>query len=135
MHYAYLPLTLRDYVAYFAGPWEVEPNNAWQEANGPLISGEEYQGFPNDQKDYFSLYVLQPGEITVNLTGHTGQGVQLQLWRGAPRADGSNRVGIRTQTPFQIVHTGTAGWYYIYIFTESGYNSSTPYTLQVSYPE
>jgi hypothetical protein len=133
MHQVYLPLALRDYVTYFAGPWEVEPNDSYLQANGPLMAGRTYSGYPNDRKDYFSLYVRQPGEITVELAGHTGQGVQLQLfYQGI-----DNRVGFELVSSGQatIEHTGPAGWYYVYIFTESGYNSSTPYTLQASYPE
>jgi len=131
----YLPLTLRDYVHYFDGPWEIEPNNTYQQANGPLISGDDYYGYPNDARDYFSIYTRQAGEITVNLTGHTGQGVQLQLWYGPPRADGSNRVGVKNTSPYQITYTGSAGWYYIYIYTESGHNEDARYTLRVTYPE
>jgi len=129
----YLPLALRNHIDYFAGPWEVEPNDTWQQANGPLISGRDYYGYPNDARDYFSIYMRQAGAITVNLTGHTGTGVQLQLWHGPPQADGSNRVAFKTQAPYQLTHTGPAGWYYVYIYTAGGYNSNTPYTLQVTY--
>jgi len=131
----YLPLALRDYVCYFEGPWEVEPNNTWQQANGPLLSDEEYYGYPNDDRDYFSIYTRQAGDITVNLTGHTGAGVQLLLWRGAPRSDYSNLVGSRNASPYRITYTGPAGWYYIYIYTASGHNEDTPYTLRVTYPQ
>jgi len=131
----YLPATLRDYVRYFEGPWEVEPNNTWQQANGPLLSDEEYYGYPNDDRDYFSIYTRQAGEITVDLTGHTGGGVQLVLWYGAPRDDRSNAVARRYASPYTITYTGPAGWYYIYIYTESGYNEDTPYTLRVTYPQ
>jgi sugar lactone lactonase YvrE len=130
-HHVYLPLTLRDYVAYFAGPWEVEPNDSYLQANGPLMAGRTYSGYPNDQKDYFSLYVRQPGEITVELAGHTGQGVQLQLFYQGTH----NRVRYDTTPPYQITYQGSPGWYYVYIYTASGHNWSTPYTLQASYPE
>jgi hypothetical protein len=36
--------------------------------------------------------------------------------------------------PYQIVYSGTAGTYYIYLFTESGFNSATPYNLRVTFP-
>ena len=132
-YHVYLPLVLRDYVRYFDGPWEIEPNNSWQEANGPLISGRDYYGYPNDARDYFSIYTRQAGEITVNLTGHTGQGVQLQLfYQGI-----DNRVGYQIVSGGQatIGHIGPAGWYYAYIYTAGGYNNDTPYTLQITYPE
>jgi hypothetical protein len=36
--------------------------------------------------------------------------------------------------PYTLSYNGQAGWYYIFIFTESGFNSTTPYTLRVTYP-
>jgi hypothetical protein len=126
---AYLPLTLRDYVAYFEGPWEQEPNNSYLQANGPLRSGRDYYGYP-DEKDYFSIYLRSGGTITIDLTNHTGQGVQLQLFYQST----NNRVDSDLNAPYHITYTGPAGWYYIYIYTAGGYNTTTPYTLRVTYP-
>jgi hypothetical protein len=36
--------------------------------------------------------------------------------------------------PHHVQHNGPAGLYYIYIFTLSGFNTTTPYTLVVTYP-
>jgi len=130
----YLPLVVRDYIRYFEGPWEKDPNDRWWQANGPLISERDYYGYPDDERDYFSIYTRREGQITVNLTGHTGQGVQLQLFHGAPEPDGSNRVELVHQELYEIVQHGPAGWYYILIYTESGHNEHTPYTLRVTYP-
>ena len=122
---------LLDYVHYFEGPWEVEPNNTYLQANGPLISGREYRGYPNDEKDYCSIYLCEPGSLTINLTDHTGQAVQLQLfYQGI-----DNRVAFDTAPPYTITYDGQPGWYYIYIYTGGGHNSTTPYTLRVTYPE
>ncbi|MBN1920197.1 MAG: hypothetical protein JW892_03050, partial [Anaerolineae bacterium] len=132
-HHTFLPLVLRDYVRYFEGPWEVEPNNTYLQANGPLISSLDYRGYPNDERDYFSVYLRQPGSITIDLTGHTGQGLQLHLFYGPPQVGGSVRHDY--EPPYQIIYNGQAGWYYIYIYTTGGYNSTTPYTLRVTYPE
>ena len=129
----FLPLTLRDYIQPFAGPWEIEPNNSYLQANGPLISGRDYRGYPNDERDYFSIYLRQPGSITIDLTGHTGQGLQLHLFYGSPQAGGS--VKHDYEPPYQIIYNGQAGWYYVYIYATGGYNSTTPYTLRVTYPE
>ncbi|MDX9953367.1 MAG: hypothetical protein RBT75_04695, partial [Anaerolineae bacterium] len=110
---AYLPLTLRDYLQYFEGPWEVEPNDTYLQANGPLISGRDYRGYPDDERDYFSIYLRKPGPLTIDLTDHTGQAVQLQLfYQGI-----DNRVAFDTVPPYTITHTGQPGWYYIYIYT------------------
>jgi hypothetical protein len=45
-----------------------------------------------------------------------------------------NRVGFVPDPPYILSHSGPAGWYYIFIFTESGHHSHTPYTLRVTYP-
>ncbi len=47
--------------AYFEGPWESEPNNSYQQANGPLRSHRTYYGYPNDEKDYFSIHLYRAG--------------------------------------------------------------------------
>jgi len=125
----YLPLVTRDHVTYFEGPWEVEPNDSYLQANGPLHSGRDYYGYPNDTKDYSSIYLRTGGAITIDLTGHTGQGVQLQLFYQSV----GNRVGYDWSPPYHSEYTGAAGWYYIYIYTGSGHNSTTPYTLRVVY--
>jgi hypothetical protein len=125
-----LPLVATEYVAYFEGPWEREDNDGYLEANGPLRSGADYYGYPDDERDYFSIYLRTGGTITIDLTGHTGQGVQLLLFYQSTD-DQKDRVW---EKPYHIAYSGPAGWYYILIYTESGHNSNTPYTLRVSYP-
>ena len=126
----YLPMVQNNYISYFEGPWEVEPNNSSAQANGPLRSGRDYFGYPNDAYDFFSVYLTQPGQLNVTLTNHTGQGVQLQLFYQST----ANRVGFVPSPPYTLSYNGQAGWYYIFIYTESGFNSTTPYTLRVTYP-
>ncbi|MDX9953364.1 MAG: SBBP repeat-containing protein [Anaerolineae bacterium] len=127
----YLPVTLRDYLQYFEGPWEVEPNDTYLQANGPLISGRNYTAYPNDARDYFSVYVRRPGTLTVSITNHTGQLVQLQLfYQGL-----ANNVYGKPAPPWEFTYEAQPGWYYIYIYTDAGHNSTTPYTLRVMYLE
>jgi uncharacterized membrane protein len=126
----YLPMVQNNYISYFEGPWEVEPNNSSAQANGPLRSGRDYFGYPNDAYDFFSVYLTQPGQLNVTLTNHSGQGAQLQLFYQST----ANRVGFVPSPPYTLSYNGQAGWYYIFIFTESGFNSTTPYTLRVTYP-
>jgi uncharacterized repeat protein (TIGR02543 family) len=128
--FIYLPVTQYNYINYFEGPWEVEPNDSIVQANGPLRSGRDYFGYPNDARDFFSVYMTQPGQLNVTLSNHAGQGVQLQLFYQS--AD--NRVGFVPDPPYTLSYSGPAGWYYIFIFTESGHHSHTPYTLRVTYP-
>jgi len=125
----YLPLTLKDHVAYFEGPWESEDNDSYTAANGPLRSGRGYYGYPDDAKDYFSIYLRTDGDITIDLLNHTGQGVQLQLFYQTV----DNRVAWVTSQPYHIEYTAAAGWYYVYIYTASSYSSTDPYTLRVTY--
>jgi hypothetical protein len=126
----YLPLVLRNAAIYYEGPWETEPNNTYLQANGPIRSGRDYYGYPNDDRDYWSFFASTPGNIQVDLTNHTGQGVQLQLFYQSPAG---GPVAIATSPPYHLDYNGPAGWYYVYIYTAGGYNQSTPYTLRVSY--
>jgi hypothetical protein len=129
----HLPLVSRNLISYFEGPWEVEDDNDdWRHANGPVRSGRDYYGYPDDLKDYWSAYLPANGTITVDLTNHTGQDVQLHLYYGEPVQGGY--VKRDDDPPYHIEHSGSAGWYYVYINTGSGWNSTTPYTLRVTYP-
>ena len=126
----FLPILTKRYFAYFEGPDEIEPNNDWQHANGPIRAGKKYYGYP-DEKDYFSFIASESGSIVVDLTNHTGQGVQLQLFH----QDTSNRVAWDYAAPFHIELTNQPpGRYYIYIYSKSGYNQENRYTLKANYP-
>jgi hypothetical protein len=128
----YLSLALRDYVSYFEGPWEQEPNNTYLTANGPLRSGRDYNGYPNDEKDYFSVYLRTSGHIVIDLSNHNGTEVQLQLFY---QNTANPPVASQISPPYHIDYTASAaGWYFIYIHSAGNYNSSTPYTLRVTYP-
>jgi hypothetical protein len=101
------------------------------QANGPLRPNRSYVGYPNDERDFFSFYARAAGQIVVELTNHTGSGVQLQLFY----QDTSQRVGFVWAAPYQIEYTGPAGWHYIYIYTAAGFNSNDLYTLRARFPE
>ena len=109
--------------------WEAEPNNSLAQANGPLQSGVGYYGYPNDAWDYFNVYVSTIGRITVDLMNHTGEGVQLLLYD----QDGV-LLDRAWQPPYHVESDVYWGWYSIRIYTESGYNSDTPYTLRAVFP-
>lgn len=133
----YLPLTLRDYLIYFDNPFEMEPNNNWSSANGPLISGSEYYGYFNDEKDYFSIYLSRTATIHVDLelAQPPVQPVQLQLWQGIPQPWPAEPAARDTNWPFEATFEGSPGWYYIYINAGAGpYSTTDPYTLRVTYP-
>jgi hypothetical protein len=109
--------------------WEREPNNAYTEATQITSSGQDTYGFPNDEKDYYRFYLPSSGSISVDLSGHTGQSVQLQLFYQTT----DHRVVWTPSAPYHLTYNGQAGWYYVYVYSAGGYNNSTPYTLRVTY--
>ena len=129
----YIPLVPKQHTNYFEGPWEQEDNDSYLQANGPVRSGRDYYGYPDDQKDYYSVYLRSPGAITIDVINHAGQGVQLWLfYQSVANGVADDRS---LTSPYQIQYSGAEGWYYVYIYTESGHNSDTAYTLRVEYPE
>jgi len=112
--------------------WEAEPNDSIEQADGPLQSGVDYFGYPNDEWDFFSVYLDTAGQIIVDLTNHTGRGVQLLLYD----QDGVLRGRDWEPPPYHVEYTGGAGWYSvrIYIADDTSYNSDTPYTLRTTFP-
>jgi hypothetical protein len=117
---------------YFAGPWEREDNDAYTQANGPLRSGSAYLGHPEDAKDYFSVYLPQPGQLVIDRTpaSGVGSGVQMLLFYGST----ADLRAVAQTPPYHIDYSGPAGWYYIYLYTASDYSTTGVYTLTVTYP-
>ena len=136
---AYLPVVLRNFKFYFEGPCEAEPNNSGEIANGPLRSGRVYCGYSNDDRlpdynrDYFSFYMERSGSITVSMTNHPGTKPQLQLRYQVD--DEEHRVhGCKEAVSCVITYNGQPGLYYIFISAKPPYNTTDPYSLQVTYP-
>lgn len=128
--YMMLPMLLREVAPVcYTGPWEAEPNNTFAQANGPLCAGRDYLGYPNDGIDMFKFFTSSQGSMVIDVTGHSGQGVQLQLYYQSA----SNRVAFDHTPPYHIEYTGPPGWYFIYIYTAGGFNTSQPYTLRVQF--
>ncbi|OQA12103.1 MAG: hypothetical protein BWY63_03809 [Chloroflexi bacterium ADurb.Bin360] len=132
--WVYLPLALRNYVTYFEGPWEREPNDTWQQANGPLVSGRTYYGtFTSsaDVQDYFSIYLVNSRSVELWLTNiGNGHNYDLTLRNTALQLVGySGEVGnanehIRTEAL-------APGWYYIQVYNRSNTGSTKAYYLIV----
>lgn len=125
----YLPLALRNYITYYEGPWETEPNNDYQHANGPLRFEQEYHARSDDAKDYFSFYLPKPGKLTVDLNSFTAHGIQLLLYYQAPVADGEVT---RVYDVYHLEYTGQAGLYYLYVYAAGNYSQNS-YTLWADY--
>jgi Leucine-rich repeat (LRR) protein len=109
--------------------WEREPNNTYDIANGPMNSGLDHYGFPNDASDYFFLQTTRRGQITIDLNNHTGQGLQLLLYYPA-----GTLVDQDGTEPYRLEYTGDPGRYYVRIYSTGGFNSTTPYTLRAVLP-
>jgi hypothetical protein len=127
----YLPCVLNNFVSYFEGPFEQEPNNTADQANGLLRSGRVYQGYPNDANDYFDFKTNSSGIITVDLTNHTGTGVQLLLYGPDPS---QGYIAIDQTPPYHFDYSGPPGLYYLRIYTAAGYNTNSAYSLTVTFP-
>jgi hypothetical protein len=130
----YLP-SLSTQKNFFEGPFELEPNNKYTQGNGPLISNRIYSGSSNDSDDYLYFTTTTSGTIQVDLTGHTGQGVQLLLYYQSVEA-GHVKQCLKAPgtTSCTINHTGGPGLYYVRIYTgETPYTNQT-YSLKATYP-
>jgi len=116
------------------GAWyEYDPeyddsNDVCSRANGPLVSGRRYHGYPNDTWDCFKFHQDSDGDIEVELADHVGRRVYLWLLD-----ENMNPVGIDDSSPFRIQYAGPEGQYYVCIYTGSGYTTTTPYALTVTF--
>lgn len=125
----YLPMAIAPGF-YYAGPWESEPNDVADEANGPIYLGADYFGYPNDQEDYFSFELATAATIIVDLSEHTGEDPQLQIYY--EQAEIANLVGAATIFPYHVEFAAQPGIYLIRIVSVGNYNQLTPYRLRAS---
>lgn len=112
---------------------EIESNDVQSQANGPLCSGREVVGLPNDRRDIFTLRAAA-GPITVELMSHVGAGVQLHLY--FEEIDEDSRVGYDGDVEggiYRIYKEGlSAGVYYIVIVNPNP-PDPTPYRLRATF--
>jgi hypothetical protein len=137
----YIPVTLKNYLAYFDGPWEVEPNNTTGQANGPLRSGQAYRGYPGqifnnrrDSTDYFSIDLKTTGTIRATVTDfHATGDLVVRDSSGAQKA----RWGGAGGTTMNVTATGLPpAWYYIQVYVDISktVDSTIAYTLTTTFP-
>ena len=74
-HLIFAPMSVQNHIEPYAGALETEPNNNYLDADGPIESGKTYQGQllpdqPNGvtAKDYYKLYMVSEGTITIELS-------------------------------------------------------------------
>lgn len=117
-------------VTNFLGPREIEPNNTLGEANGPILFNRDYQGFPNDQSDYYYFDLNTTRQLNITLNGITGTDPQLHLYRDSA----GNRVGYDSDAPYAIANSFPPGRYWVRIVVVDDNNSASLYTLRVNAP-
>ena len=127
----YLPASM--FAPCFVSPTEIEPNNKATEANGPLCSERVYSAQPHDQLDYFYLETSQAGEIAVDMTNHPYPNVQLLLYYQQPTGMPVAR-DYTAGDGWHIRYSGPAGRYYIVVYSALPTITTSPYTLQTSFP-
>ena len=114
----------------FVGPLEVEPNNTLGEANGPILLNRNYQGYPDDQSDYYHFTLTTQSQLTINLTDITGTDPQLQLYHDTS----GNMVGYDQNAPYSISYDAPPGDYWVRVVVVGNNNSLSLYTLSVNNP-
>ncbi len=123
----YLPAVVRSQVSYFEGSREQEPNNTYNTANGALVFGKEYEGWVDDTKDYFSFYLKDPADFTIQLED-AAPGAQMLLYYNSV----ANTPQVVNAAPYNLIkYSGAAGWYYLQLYhpIESTY-AGWRYTLR-----
>lgn len=118
----------------YTGENEIEPNNPPQgQPTGPLCSGEDYYGHPNDANDYFTFQTTG-GSIEIEVRDHKGGGVQLLLYYATLK---SNPIFIDNDPAnglFVSLQDQPAGLYYIRIYTATpNPNEMQKYRLTVRF--
>ncbi|MCA9952142.1 MAG: hypothetical protein KDE48_20970 [Anaerolineales bacterium] len=132
---ALLPIILAQ--NFFANGQEFEPNNNFEQANGPISSGTDYSGLPNDSYDIFYFTLYEPGLITMHVTNHQVNGGQMLLYHEENGQIIS--IGPRDDSPPNYYMSYLAeepGTYYLFLFVDTAqpYEPNLPYTLNVTYP-
>ena len=95
---------------------------------GPLVSGVEYYGYPEDAEDYFKFIVATSGQVTIQLKNYIDPDGWLMLYD----SQYNEKAKACSVQDFRIQMTVEPDTYYIRIRTENV--SETPYTLLVTFP-
>jgi len=135
----YLPLVLRNHMVYFEGPWESEDNDSCTAANGPLRSGRDYLGYPDDTDDYYYFVLSARATVTVSVTDFapTSTDGDLILYGPAVGNERGNLIehyGIDGHSSMSLhPHLLEPGKYCVRVYTAKGYSTTQHYHLTVTY--
>jgi hypothetical protein len=138
----YLPAVMNQYSTCFAGPAEIEPNDLFTQANGPLCSGVNYTGTSDhngsaQDSDYFYIQTTATGTINVQVTNFLSSNAQVQLY-AHPVSAGTLLESVPDQPggTYSIIKNNLpAGRYYVRVVATDGHAvGQGPYTLRVTFP-
>lgn len=126
----FLPHVLNNYWVF-----ESEDNDEVDFSNGPLSSGQNHYGFPDDEWDVYYFDVQISGEIVVQVDNHMAGGRSgVGLFKDSDNA----LVGEKYDPPDydEIIYQGAPDRYYVVVRTDLDdfYDSTKAYTLLVTYP-
>jgi hypothetical protein len=131
----YLPMVMKNWNrCYLASGsfWEMEPNNSMGEANGPLCSGQAYDGRPDDTDDFFS-FPSGAGTVTVTMGSYApGTHGQMMLYSSTGWYTFDNDPWDGWQI---ITDTLVGSTFWIRIYTDPQYTTTLPYTVSATFPE
>jgi len=135
--YVYLPIVMRNLVTYAlpCGPANnyCEDYDTLATAYGSLEPGASYRAYPDDENDYYYIWLANPASLTVQVTGYQAVG-QLIVYDEDVTTLGRdwNNPGDDGVMTIASLSLG-AGKYYIRVYTASGQHSTALYTLTVTY--
>jgi hypothetical protein len=109
-----------------------EENDTWDTAYGSLRPGSSYNAYPDDAEDMYFINLNTSATVTIQVSGFVGEG-QLFVydqnhnelgWDYDPEND-----GILTISTLSL----SSGKYFIRIYSEEPYSTSSLYSLVVTY--
>ena len=123
----YLPLVLKN---FFISPYE--PNNNATQAYGPLQRGVAYRAYPDDTEDWYYFILSTTSSITVRVENFSANG-DLLIYKDPNISEPVDQWGQGGSTMTVGPLSLDAGKYYIRVYAASGYNTTTLYTLKMTY--
>lgn len=127
-----LPMVLFGALYGYLDEMESEPNDDWDQGNGPLLANRDYRGYPDDRADWYYFDVPTAMNLVIALENITGNDPQLTLYYedGNP----SSRKEFRSAPPYIINYAAPPGRYYVRVYVEGDFNTTTRYTVRIGMP-
>jgi hypothetical protein len=136
--YIYLPLVMERWIWWYAIDI-YEPNDSPDEAYGPLVSGQDYDGYiwdATDPDDYYWITPMTTSQVTITLTNiPAGTDYDLYVYYHDGAQYQQEGASIRTGNQNEsVTFTSVPGRkYYIRVYPASGFSSQQPYHLRATY--